>query len=99
MGFLFVTLLSLRALDLFKRTAQQARAGNAIAHKGDGQNVVFLDTHVGFERWSYCRLEDDNICTSWDRADKIRGEPPQLGSQPADTKHSLLVNDPPAPRK
>ena len=76
-------------------TIEQAHAGNTIAHKGDGQNVMFLDTHVSFEQWSYCGLDDDNIYTSWDGADKVRGKPPKLGSRPADAKDSLLVNDPP----
>ena len=49
--------------------------------------------------WSYCGLENDNIYTSWDGADKTRGQPPTLGSQPAGEKDSLLVNDPPVPRK
>jgi hypothetical protein len=61
--------------------------------------VLFLDTHVSFEELPYCSLEDDNIYTSWDGTDKIRGKPPVFGSQPADERDSLLVNDPPAPRQ
>lgn len=80
-------------------TTVQAHAGNATAHRGDGQNVMFVDTRVAFEQLSYCALDDDNIYTSWEGADRIRGKPPKLGSQPADAKDSLLVNDPPAPRK
>jgi hypothetical protein len=87
------------AIEPFKGTTHQARGGNAIAHKGDGQNVMFLDTHVEFVEWSYCSVDDDNIYTSWDGTDKVRGNPPKLGSQPAGEKDSLLVNDPPAPRK
>ena len=32
-----------------------------IAHQLDGQNVMFLDTHVDFEKRSFCSIEDDNI--------------------------------------
>ncbi len=78
--------------------------GNASAHRGwanrkDGQNVLFLDMHVAYEKRSYCGVADDNIYTSWVGADKMRGQSPKLGSQPADARDSLLVNDPPAPGK
>jgi hypothetical protein len=83
----------------FNGAADQARQGNTSRHEGDGQNVMFLDTHVTFEKRSYCGFEDDNIYTSWDGPDKVRGPPPKFGSQPAGARDSLLVNDPPAPRK
>lgn len=83
----------------FRGTSDQARQGNTNRHRGDGQNLVFLDTHVNFEKRPYCGYEDDNIYTSWDAADKARGKPPKLGSQPAGERDSLLVNDPLAPRK
>jgi len=78
--------------------SEATRAGNAVAHKYDGQNVLFLDGHVNFEQISFCAVNDDNIYTSWDGQDIRRGIPPKLGSQPADRSDSLLVNDPPAPR-
>jgi hypothetical protein len=74
------------------------RAGNAITHKADGQNVLFLDNHVGFEKQSFCGINEDNIYTYWEGGDIRRGTPPKLGSQPADRWDSLLVNDPPVPR-
>jgi prepilin-type processing-associated H-X9-DG protein len=74
------------------------RASNAIAHKYDGQNVLFLDGHVYFERNSFCGVNEDNIYTSWDGLDIRRGVPPKLGSQPADRLDSLLVSDPAIPR-
>ena len=78
----------------FNGTAADAQQGNAIAHKGDGQNVLFLDAHVEFSKRPYCGLDDDNIYTSWDGTDKIRGKPARFGSIPADPNDSLLVNDP-----
>ncbi len=86
-------------VEPFHGTLKQARLGNAVAHDGEGQNVMFLDTHVSFEKRSTCGVENDNIYTSWDGTDKVRGRPPKLGSQPAGERDSLLVNDPPAPRK
>jgi hypothetical protein len=54
---------------------------------------------VTFEGRPYCSLEDDNIYTSWDGKDKVRGQPPRLGSQPAGETGSLLVNDPPVTQR
>ena len=70
-------------------------AGNAIAHKGEGQNVLFMDNHVFFEKYSFCGINDDNIYTYWDGTDIRQGAPPVIGSPPADRLDSLLVNDPP----
>jgi prepilin-type N-terminal cleavage/methylation domain-containing protein len=42
-------------------TSDQAKQGNCNAHQLDGQNVMFLDTHVTFEKRSYCSIEGDNI--------------------------------------
>jgi hypothetical protein len=74
------------------------RTGNAIAHKEDGQNVLFLDNHVSFKKNSFCGVNNDNIYTYWDGADVRRGTPPKLGSQPVDRTDSLLVNDPAIPQ-
>jgi len=79
-------------------TNQQARLGNSVPHHQDGQNVLFLDSHVEFAKRPYCALEDDNIYTI--SGDPTGGDPwgtpPKLGSRPANRKDSLLVNDPPA---
>jgi hypothetical protein len=83
----------------FNGAADQARQGNTSRHEGDGQNVMFLDTHVTFKKRSTCGVENDNIYTSWDGTDRVRGKPPKVGTQPGDAKDSLLVNDPPVSRK
>jgi prepilin-type N-terminal cleavage/methylation domain-containing protein len=84
-------------LDAFKGTADQAKAGNAIAHQLDGQNVMFLDTHVAFEKRAYCSVEDDNIYLVSN--DPTKGSP--IGAVPvvptvvpANRKDSVLVHDP-----
>lgn len=84
-------------IDPLNGTTDEALAGNAIAHNGDGQNVLFLDSHVNFLKRSYCGLDEDNIYTAWDGTEKVRGKPAQFGSVPADREDSLLVNDPPVP--
>ena len=63
-------------------TVAKRHAGNTVTHQGDGQNVMFLDTHVSFEEIPYCSREDDNIYTAWDGKDKIRGKPPRLAVNP-----------------
>jgi hypothetical protein len=83
----------------YNGTATQAHVGNTPRHDGDGQNVMFLDTHVEFEKRPFCGLGDDNIYTSWNGLDKTRGVPPKLGSAPADARDSLLVNDPVNPSR
>jgi len=71
------------------------RAGNTVCHSGEGQNVLFLDSHVGFEMLPLCGINDDNIYTFWDGDDIRRGIRPVPGSQPQDRNDSLLVHDPP----
>ena len=44
-------------------TSDTARIGNSKAHQGDGQNVLFLDSHVSFEKRCYVGTENDNIYT------------------------------------
>jgi prepilin-type processing-associated H-X9-DG protein len=82
---------------------EQQKYGNSVVHRGEGQNVLFLDGHVYFEKRPFCAITDDNIYTFWGGSapswDKRKGTPPQIGSQPKDRLDSLLVNDPPAADK
>jgi hypothetical protein len=65
-----------------------------IAHQEDGQNVLFMDSHVGFEKRSFCGINDDNIYTFWDGGDIRRGGVPIPGaSEPMDRLDSFLVHD------
>jgi hypothetical protein len=71
--------------------------GNAVQHQNDGQNVMFLDTHVNFEKRAYCSVEDDNIYTV--STNNLKGE--ALGTVPIpptvnilSRKDSVLVHDP-----
>ncbi len=39
--------------------------GNNAYHQRDGQNVLFVDQHVKFEKSASCGVEMDNIYTTW----------------------------------
>jgi len=68
--------------------------GNAIAHREDGQNVLFMDIHVGFEKRPFCGINDDNIYTYWRGGDIRKGGIPIPGrSEPQDRLDSFLVHD------
>jgi hypothetical protein len=79
-------------------TSDTAKEGNTIGHQLDGQNVMFLDTHVDFEKRAYCSIEDDNIYTIsryTDKSDALGTMPvyaPALA--PMSRKDSVLVHDP-----
>ncbi len=74
---------------------QAIKAGNAIGHHGDGQNVLFMDSHVSFEKRPFCGVDEDNVYTYHDGDDARRGAPPVLGSQPQSRRDSMLVHEPP----
>jgi len=78
-----------------RENIKRYQKGNCGPHKREGQNVLFMDNHVSFEKHSFCGINDDNIYTYWDGPDIRQGAPPVIGSQPADKLDSLLVNDPP----
>jgi prepilin-type processing-associated H-X9-DG protein len=73
--------------------------GNTDIHQEDGQNVLFMDGHVIFNKRPYAGLDDDNIYTRSAIPDK--GDP--LGvlpgfstpGPPANRRDSVLVHDPP----
>jgi len=82
-------------------TSDQAKQGNAIAHQGDGQNVLFLDSHVEFAKRAYCSVEDDNIYTISRDTTTGKGDiygngilVPGTSCIPANRKDSVLVHDP-----
>jgi len=82
----------------YNGTTESALKGNAISHQGDGQNVLFLDSHVEFAKRAFCSLEDDNIFTK--SANNATGDAtgvmPVYSANygPMNRKDSLLVHDP-----
>jgi len=76
--------------------AEVRKAGNAIAHGNEGQNVLFLDGHVDFEKWSFCGVQDDNIYTACAKTGIIQQGITPLTSpavRPLHREDSLLVNE------
>jgi len=69
--------------------------GNALAHQEDGQNVLFMDSHVSFEKTPFCGVNEDNIYTFWDGGDIRTGGCLAIPgtSEPQDRLDSFLVND------
>jgi hypothetical protein len=82
----------------FYGTTEQARAGNAVTHGRDGQNVLFLDGRVTFETRAYCALERDNIYTQatsfFDRGHPRGIMPSVANGVPVNPVDSVLVHDP-----
>lgn len=84
-------------IEPWNGTAEQAKAGNANAHGGEGQNVLFLDSHVAYEKRAFCGVMDDNIYTAWGgggRPQRQRGSAPnRADDSPSSKVDSLLVNE------
>jgi hypothetical protein len=72
---------------------EQQRLVNANQHQEDGQNVLFLDSHVSFEKTPYVGINDDNIYTFWNGGDIRVGAAPTLGSEPQSRTDSMVVHD------
>ncbi|RKY23704.1 MAG: hypothetical protein DRP62_05370, partial [Planctomycetota bacterium] len=74
---------------------------NAAAHQREGQNVLFNDSHVSFEKWPNCGVDNDNIWRFWgtnppdDAEDKQLsdgGQPGEVGDdEPMAEEDALLV--------
>jgi len=78
------------------------RTGNAAAHQRDGQNVLFNDSHVGFEKYPNLGVEHDNIFLAWrsetattDEDKQVKGwYPDKVGDYaPKSVKDAYLVNE------
>ena len=75
--------------------------GNAVGHQREGQNVLFMDNHVYFEKQPYCGIDEDNIYTYRDLSlppiqmgrEPVCGEDGYDITQPKLAKDSLLVNE------
>lgn len=87
----------------YKGASEQAKISNSIAHQKDGQNVLFVDSHVAFERRAFCGIEDDNIYTWMPRGSDpptspLGQYPVPYSSGPGTRKDSYLVHDDPTAR-
>jgi prepilin-type N-terminal cleavage/methylation domain-containing protein len=77
---------------------EDAKFGNAVAHQSEGQNVLFLDSHVNFEKRAYCSVEDDNIFTvsTVTGTGDVYGRQPNANASegPENRKDTVCVHDP-----
>ena len=86
----------LRNFANFKVTGGKefTKLGNTITHQDEGQNVLFLDSHVDFSSVSFCGINEDNIYTQALAADPRRGTVPSSGGfLPLNRSDNLLVID------
>jgi len=80
------------------------KTGNAAAHQREGQNVLFNDSHVNFESWPNCGVNNDNIWKYWypDPPTEASHKQLSLGGEPDDVgdfeslseEDAFLVNEP-----
>jgi len=63
---------------------------NAGCHQLDGQNVLYNDMHVRFEKLSNCGIDNDNIFTSWKVAAPTV-QVKQMGTWPTVPKYTSLT--------
>jgi prepilin-type N-terminal cleavage/methylation domain-containing protein len=79
------------------------KTGNAAAHQREGQNVLFNDSHVNFESWPNCGVDNDNIYKYWPsttpttRQKQVDSNPPTgvgvAGEEPQAEEDAFLVNE------
>ena len=84
-------------IESYGGTAEQGRAGNSVSHDRTGQNVLFLDRHVTFERRAFCAVGQDNIYLvsgSADQGGAIGSVPIPAQTTVANGRDSVLVHDP-----
>ncbi|MEJ2649394.1 MAG: prepilin-type N-terminal cleavage/methylation domain-containing protein [Sedimentisphaerales bacterium] len=71
------------------------KLGNSINHQDEGQNVLFLDSHVNFESVSFCGVNEDNIYTrAASITDVKKGVMPNASNvQPLNRSDNVLLSD------
>lgn len=74
---------------------QAVENGNAWTHQGDGQNLLFVDGHISFEKNSAVGVDGDNVYTSAvGRGDKRKGTKPDTSSIESIIRNdSILLTD------
>jgi prepilin-type processing-associated H-X9-DG protein len=70
-------------------TAENKKGATSQAHQAEGQNVLFNDGHVSFEKTVVCGVQQDNIYTTWGKAAPTADEI-QIGVAPTGTADILL---------
>jgi hypothetical protein len=78
--------------------AHQRQCGNSDTHQREGQNVLFLDAHVDFEKKATCGVNGDNIYTMGSDKPKLdiaKGKIPKAYEipRPLNRRDSVLIQD------
>jgi type II secretory pathway pseudopilin PulG len=55
-------------------TAQELKKGNSLNHDGEGQNVLYGDLHIEWQKTPFCGAEQDNIYTYGPSGKKAGGD-------------------------
>lgn len=69
------------------------RLGNSLNHEGEGQNILFGDGHIEFNRTATVGVNNDNIYTYWSNEANPTDDDKQIGINPTardkenDSKH------------
>jgi hypothetical protein len=76
----------------------QSQYGNSDTHQREGQNVLFLDAHVDFEKKATCGVSGDNIYTMGSDKPKLdiaKGKVPKAYEipRPLNRRDSVLIQD------
>jgi len=74
-----------------KITSDSIPTGNATYHQRDGQNVLFADQHVRFEKIANCGVEMDNIYTVWGTASLTATDADESKKQCGKTPDSAAI--------
>jgi len=84
--------------DILKLPNEEWRPYNSANHSNEGQNVLFIDSHVDFKRTPICGVQSDNIYTTWegdwtDQASTLKGTVADTGDKyvPAAQTDTYLV--------
>jgi prepilin-type N-terminal cleavage/methylation domain-containing protein len=71
--------------DLDQDPPDNSPYGNSASHQREGQNVLYVDAHVDFERHPNVGVENDNIWLYWTSINSETGKP--------ETQHERQVGD------
>lgn len=81
--------------DIMKLDNDKWRPYNSRNHNGEGQNVLFVDSHVEFTKKPIVGVNNDNIFTysdqNWTLLNSLLGKEPQDGKGPRTETDSLIV--------
>jgi len=83
-------------INLATPNTEFVRRGNSLMHQDEGQNVLFLDSHVEFAKKPTVGINEDNIYTHWNATTIRTGNGPTNTIPPTGDRRrqdSFLVNE------